>query len=188
MEYVTKGVYKLLGDYRLRNICKKLKKLQQKDTAIHQRHQLQVQLKEGLDRIPKFIGNPGDVVNKAHLFDNDIKTRGQLSLPKIITILVEFGCRMEGTLAEMQKLGAGPQLEPIRAPLPSPKPTPQKDRPLVELKTPLPQYPGKELVVETPKIKVPAAPTPSTKMIERESETPKTTSSEPSPWRSNRKK
>ena len=33
MEYVTKGACKLLGDCRPRNICKELKKLQQKDTA-----------------------------------------------------------------------------------------------------------------------------------------------------------
>ena len=33
LEYVTKRACKLLGDYRPGNICKELKKLQQKDTA-----------------------------------------------------------------------------------------------------------------------------------------------------------
>ena len=33
LEYVTKGAYKLLGNWRVMNICKKLKKFQQKDTA-----------------------------------------------------------------------------------------------------------------------------------------------------------
>ena len=33
LEYVTKGAYKLLGDCRPGNICKELKKLQQKDIA-----------------------------------------------------------------------------------------------------------------------------------------------------------
>ena len=127
-------------------------------------------------------------MNKAYLFDNDIKTERQLSLPKIITILVEFGHRMEGILMEMRKLVARPQSELIRAPLPSLNATPQKDRPLVELKTPLPQCPGKELIAKILKIEVPAAPTSSTKMTKRELETPKTTSSEPAPWRSNKKK
>ena len=109
-------------------------------------------------------------------------------MPKIITVLVEFGYRMEGILVEMRKLVARPQSEPIRAPLPSLKAIPQKDRPLVELKTPLPQCPGKELIAEILKIEVPAAPTSSTKMTKRELETPKTMSSEPFPRRSNKKK
>ena len=36
--------------------------------------QLQAQLKEGMDRIWDFIGNPSDVANKAQLFNNKIKT------------------------------------------------------------------------------------------------------------------
>ena len=63
-----------------------------------------------MDRIWDFIGNSGDMVNKAYFFDNDVKT---LSTPKIITILVNFGCKMEATLVEIWKLVAGPQLEPI---------------------------------------------------------------------------
>ena len=88
-----------------------------------------------MDQIREFIGNPGNVVNKAYLFDNDIKNGGQLLLPKIITILVDFGYRMEGTLVEMRKFVAGQQPELIRAPLPSLKAKSQKDRPLVKLKT-----------------------------------------------------
>ena len=74
--------------------------------------QLRAQLKEGLDRIREFIGNPSNVVNKAHLFDNDVKIEGQLSAPKIITILVIFGRKMEATLVEIRKLVPGPQPEP----------------------------------------------------------------------------
>ena len=99
-------------------------------------------------------------------------------MPKIITVLVEFGCKMEGTLVEIWKLVAGPQLEPIRTPLPSLKMTPQK--PMVELKIPLPQHPSKELVLETKKKEVPAIEVVVKKMTERDSETPKTTSFEPS--------
>ena len=143
--------------------------------------QLQAQSKEGLDRIWDFIGNPGDVVNKAGLFNNKIKTEGQLSAPKIIIFLVEFGRRMEATLVKMQKLVPGPQLEPIWLPLPSPKSTLQKTRPIVQLKTPLPQRLGKELILEAVKKATPTIVVSATeKMTKKESETPKTTSSEPS--------
>ena len=37
---------------------------------------LSTQSKEGLDWIQKFIGNLGDLVNKARLFDNKVKTEG----------------------------------------------------------------------------------------------------------------
>ena len=53
--------------------------------------QLHSQSKEGLDRIRDIIGNPGNVVNEAWLFDNKVKTEGQLSVLKIINVLVEFG-------------------------------------------------------------------------------------------------
>ena len=61
----------------------------------------------------------------------------------------------------------------------------------MELKTPLSQQPSKELVAKIPKIEIPSAPAPAPmmkKMTEREPETPKTTSSEPSLQRSTRKK
>ena len=120
--------------------------------------QLQAQSKEGLDRIRKFIGIPGDIMNKAYLFDNEVKTKEQLSAPKIIAILVNFGHKMDATLVEIRKMVSGLQLKPSRVPLPSPKVTPQKSRPIVELKTPLPQCPMKELVAEIAKIEVLTAP------------------------------
>ena len=142
---------------------------------------MKAQLKEGLDRIQEFIGHPGDVMNKAKLFDNDIKIKEQLSTPKIITILVDFGHKMEVILVKIRKLVAGPQLEPIWLPLPSSKDTPQKTRPVVELKTPLPQCLGKELVPEGKKKVTPTIVVPAKKMTVREPETPKMMSSEPSP-------
>ena len=83
--------------------------------------QLRTQSKEGLDQIRDFIGNPSDMVNKVQLFDNEVKTKGQLLAPKIVTVLVEFGKKMEATLVEMQKLLLGLQLEPIQVPIPSPR-------------------------------------------------------------------
>ena len=59
---------------------------------------------EGIERIQKFIGHTSDVVTKAHLFDNEVKTEDQVSAQKIITVLVKYGHKMEATLGEMRKL------------------------------------------------------------------------------------
>ena len=102
---------------------------------------------------------------------------------------MDFGRKIEATLVEMRKLVARPQPEPIRLPLPSPRGTPQKTRLIVELKTLLPQHPGKEPVIEIPTMVILVAPVPmKTKMTERELETPKTTSFDPSPQNCTRKK
>ena len=77
-------------------------------------------------------------MNKAHLFDNYIKTEMPLSLPKVIAILVSFGRKMEATLVEIQKLVSRSPADSNRLPLPFPKATPLKENPLVELKTPFP--------------------------------------------------
>ena len=125
-------------------------------------------------------------MNQAHLFDNYIKTEMLLLLLKVIAILMSFGRKMEATLVEMRKLVSGSLAESSRPPLPSPKAMPLKEKPLMELKTPLPQQPMKELVAEVAKIEILAAPA-STK-AKKELETPKTTSSEPSLWRMSTKK
>ena len=44
------------------------------------------------------------MVNKAWLFNNEVKTEGQFPAPKIDNILMEFGRKMEETLVEMRKL------------------------------------------------------------------------------------
>ena len=58
----------------------------------------------------------------------------------------------------------------------------------MELKTPLPQRPSKELVPEVKKKETPLVVVPTKKMTERESETPKMTSFEPSPQQKNMRK
>ena len=148
--------------------------------------QLKEQKKEGLDRIREVIGNWGDLVNKAHLFDNYIKTEMLLSLPKVIAIPMSFRRKMEATLVEMWKLVSKSPAESSRPVLPSPKATPLKEKPLVELKTPLLQRPIKELVLKIAKIEIPIAL--ALAKAKKESETPKTTSSEPSQWKMNTRK
>ena len=120
-------------------------------------------------------------MNKAHPFDNYIKIEMLLSLPKVITIPVSFWRKMEVILVEMRKLVSRSPAESTRPPLSSPKSTPLKEKLLVELKTPLPQWLIKELVAEVAKIEILAAP--ASAKAKKESETPKNTSSEPSPQR-----
>ena len=82
---------------------------------------------EAMEQIREFIGHTGDVVTKAHLFDNEVKTKNHFSVRKIITVLVKYSHKMETTLAEMQKLLPGPsaagtsQSLPQAAVSPSPK-------------------------------------------------------------------
>ena len=80
-------------------------------------------------------------------------------LPKFIAILVGFQHKMEAVLGEIQKLVPG-SLAKSSWPLLSPaKKMPQKKKPLEEVKTPLPQQLGKELIIESAKIEVLAAAT-----------------------------
>ena len=133
----------------------------------------------------------GNEINKARLFDNEVKIEDQLSAPKIVNILVEFGKKMEATLVEMRKLLPGPQSEPFRLPIPSLRdPLPKKfqdfiesmNKALMELRTLQQHRPGKEPVFEAEKV---ATPVPvvqvKAKVVEKKSETPKTKNFDPSP-------
>ena len=94
---------------------------------------------ESLERIREVVGTPGDVLNKAHFFDNNIKTEGKIVAAKIITILVVFTWKMEATLVDIQKLVSGSSTGEISRPfMPPPKDTPRKEKLLEEVKTPLP--------------------------------------------------
>ena len=129
MELVLEEATKLLGDCKAGNITKEIRKLKEEDNSklkTHNTHlklwignlQLRVkaqdeeirQLKakaEGIEQIREFIGHIGDVVTKAHLFDNEVKTEDHLSSQKIMTVLVKYEHKMEATLVEMRKLLPG---------------------------------------------------------------------------------
>ena len=151
---------------------------------------LNTKSKEGLDSIWKFIRNPINMVNKAKLFDNEVKTEGQLLALKIVNVLVEFGRKMEVTLAEMWKLLSGLQPKLFRLPIPSPKdPLLKKfqnfvesmNRAPIELRTLQQHHLSKELVSEVEKVATPALVVQvKAKVVEKELETPKTKNSEPS--------
>lgn len=72
---------------------------------------LNTKSKESLDRIQNYIGNLGDIFNKARLFKNELKSDRHIPPPKVVAIFVEFNRRMELTLAEMQKLLPAPLFE-----------------------------------------------------------------------------
>ena len=76
-------------------------------------------------------------MNKARLFDNDIKTEGEVSTAKIIPILVSFTMEMEVALMDIQKLVSRSPAGSSQASPPPPKETPRKEKPLDEVKTPL---------------------------------------------------
>lgn len=115
------------------------------------------------------------MVNEARLFKNELKTEDQLSVPKIINILVEFGRKMEAILVEMRKLVLKLQLEPFRMPISSPK------GPLSINRTPQQHRLSKEPVSEVKRIATPAPVVQmKAKVVEKESETSKTKSSDPS--------
>ena len=137
------------------------------------------------------MGNLGDVLNKAHLFDNDIKTKGQLSIAKIIPILVKFILKMEAALVDIWKLVSGSLTGPSQPLLLLAMP--QKEKHVKELRTLLQQRLIKDVIIEVAKIEVPSAailaatPIVKVKKIEKDTET-KTTSSKPSSQRKSARK
>ena len=72
----------------------------------------------------------------------------KITLPKVITILHSFHKKMEAALGKIQKLIPGLAGETSRPPLPPQKETSHKEKPLVKVKTLLPQRLGKEMVSE----------------------------------------
>ena len=131
----------------------------------------------------------GDILNKACLFDNDVKTEGQLSTAKIILILVNFGRKMETVLVDIRKLVSESPAGSSQGPLSPLKDTPRKEKPLDKIKTPLLQKPIKELVAGLAEIKVPAAiPTSIPSARKKKAKRDSTSSKPSSQQRRNRKK
>ena len=148
MEAVTREASKLFGDCKIENIFKELKKLKQEDNSELKAHntqlkvrvndlqatvkaqdkeiqKLQVQVKS-LEKIREVIGTLGDVLNKAQLFDDDVKTGREVSMAKIVKVLVSFLMKMDMTLGEMRKLLSGsPATGSSQAPPPNPKEQPK---------------------------------------------------------------
>ena len=65
-----------------------------------------------LARIRESIGNLGDVVNKAKLFDAGVLKEGAQIGTKIVSVLVDYGAKMKATLLEMPVVMKEEQPEP----------------------------------------------------------------------------
>ena len=85
--------------------------------------------KEVTQRVSKFLGSPGDVLNKARLFDHGLKQPATNSRVKIMCCMIDYSQKMEKTLKELRSLlnptegqleqtgtpGAGPSTTPTQA-------------------------------------------------------------------------
>ena len=144
-----------------------------------------------LERIKEVVGAPKDVLNKARLFNEDSKIEGEMSVAKIVKVLVTFIWKMETTLVDIWKIVSGSSVgELSRPPMPPPMETPTKEKPLEEMKTPLSQRPGKETIAEgsgeVPPVKFTAAKLldPAVTLVLKEK---KSESLEPSPQKQKKK-
>ena len=79
--------------------------------------------KEVAQKVHGFLGNPGDVLNKARLFDHSLKQPTTDSIVKMMQCMVDYDLKMEKTLKELRVLlpptGAQPKLGGIPGARPS---------------------------------------------------------------------
>lgn len=103
-EHVFKGAGTSLNDCYSKNIIRELEKLVQLPKAATLEEENAKLKAQVADLANEMAGKSKEIrrLNKARLFENDVKTNGHISVPKVVAILVEFNRRMELTLAEMQ--------------------------------------------------------------------------------------
>ena len=89
--------------------------------------------KEVAQKVHGFLGYPGDVLNKARLYDHSLKQPTTDSGVKMMRCMVDYGLKMEKTLKELRALlhtiGAQPELvgTPCAGPSTTPAPTPSPE-------------------------------------------------------------
>ena len=114
--------------------------------------------KEVTQKVCGFLGNPGNVLNKARLYDHGLKQPSTDSGAKMMRCMVDYDLKMEKTLKELRALlhstgaqpdlvgtpGAGPSTTP--APTSSPEfVTPTTTQPDPLLQEPIPELNTEEL-------------------------------------------
>ena len=105
--------------------------------------------KEVAQKIHGYLGYPGDVLNKARLYDHSLKQPTTDSGVKMMRCMVDYGLKMEKTLKELHALlhPTGAQLEPVGTPgagpstTPTPTPSPEFVTPSAIQPEPLLQEP-----------------------------------------------
>ena len=82
--------------------------------------------KEVTQKVCGFLGNPGDMLNKAWLYDHGLRQPSTDSGVKMMRCMVDYGLKMEKTLKELRALlhSTGAQLEPVGTPGAGPSTTP----------------------------------------------------------------
>ena len=82
--------------------------------------------KELAQKVCRFLGNPGDVLNKARLYDHGLKQPSTDCGVKMIRCMVDYDMKMEKTLKELRALlqSTGAQLERVGTPGAGPSTTP----------------------------------------------------------------
>ena len=63
-----------------------------------------IRSKEIAQQVSKFLGSPGDVLNKARFFDHGLKQPATDSGVKIIRCMIDYSQKMEKTLKELRTL------------------------------------------------------------------------------------
>ena len=107
--------------------------------------------KEVARKIHTFMGHPGDVVHKAHLYDQCALQPDTALGAKVIRCMVDYSTKMEKLLKELRALlqPARVQPEPTPTPAPAPVPVPTMS---AEIETPPVNKPDPILQEEIPKI------------------------------------
>ena len=112
--------------------------------------------KEVTQKVCGFLGNPGDMLNKARLYNHDLKQPSTDSGVKMMRCMVDYGLKMEKTLKELRALlhSTGAQPEPVGTPgagpstTPAPTSSPEFVTPTTTQLDPLLQEPIPELNTE----------------------------------------
>ena len=114
--------------------------------------------KEVAQKIHGYLGYPGDVLNKARLYDHSLKQPTTDSGVKMMRCMVDYGLKLEKTLKELRAFlhPTAAQTEPVgtagcdpsTVPTPTPSPefvTPPATRPNPLLQEPIPEINTEEL-------------------------------------------
>ena len=112
--------------------------------------------KEVAWKIHGYLGFPGDVFNKAQLYNHGLKQPTTNSGMKMMRCMVDYGLKMEKTLKELHALlhSTGAQAEPVGtlgagpSTVPAPTPSPEFVTPPVTQPDPLLQEPIPEMNTE----------------------------------------
>ena len=85
--------------------------------------------KEVAQRVSKFLGSPGDVLNKARLFDHGLKQPATDSRVKIMRCMIDYSQKMEKTIRSCEVFSSQPEANRNRQGRPEPGPAPPPSKP-----------------------------------------------------------